>query len=140
MIKQFRRTAALPRAARASTLNVPLRRLALCLDCERCFEIGPDRCGGCGSETWVALWRFLEFRGEPSMGQVIVVSRQRPRLYERLRRAFAGNKTVQVVVDRRRDDPASGGNGYRRPLDRRASDEVRERGWTVVRRAMPLPS
>lgn len=139
MIKQLRRSATLPRTARPSTLNVPLRRVVLCLDCERCFEIGPDCCGACGSETWVALARFLELRGESSVGQVIVVSRQRPRLHERLKRAFAGNKTIQVVIDRRRDEPA-GINGLRRPLDRRSSDEVRKRGWTVVRRAVPLPS
>jgi len=140
MIKQLRRSGALPKAVRPAVFHFPLRRLALCLDCEMCFEIGPDRCRACGSETWFTLARFLELRGESSTSQVIVVSRQRPRLYERLKRAFAGNKTVQIVVDRRRDEAAHGGNGQPRSLDRRAADDVREKGWTVVRRANPPSS
>jgi len=41
-------------------LHFPLRRVALCLDCEECFELGVSTCPACGSETWVALARFLE--------------------------------------------------------------------------------
>ncbi|MGH7392409.1 MAG: hypothetical protein ACREM3_23580 [Candidatus Rokuibacteriota bacterium] len=138
MIKQLRRTGAVSRAARPAVFHFPLHRLALCLDCEMCFEIGPDRCRACGSETWFTLARFLELRGEPHMNQVIVVSRQRPKLHERLKRAFAGNRSVQVILDRRKDDPPHGGvNGHARPLDRRAADKVRTAGWTVVRRSAP---
>ena len=41
-------------------LHVPLERLALCLDCEKCFELGATACPACGSGTWIALARFLE--------------------------------------------------------------------------------
>ena len=41
-------------------LHLPLRRLALCLDCEKCFELGAAACPGCGSRTWMTLSRFLE--------------------------------------------------------------------------------
>jgi hypothetical protein len=140
MIKQLRRAGALQKTVGPAAFHFPLRRLALCLDCEMCFELGPDRCRACGSETWFTLARFLELRGGSSTNQVIVVSRQRPRLYDRLKRSFAGNKTVQVVVDRRRDDAAHGAHGKLRPLDRRAADDVREKGWTVVRRPTPPSS
>src|SRR5688572_6925315 len=36
-------------------VHLPLRRLALCLDCEECFEIGDEACPACGSETWTPL-------------------------------------------------------------------------------------
>jgi len=41
-------------------LHVPLKRLALCLDCEKCFELGATACPACGSSTWITLARFLE--------------------------------------------------------------------------------
>jgi hypothetical protein len=41
------------------SLHVPLNRLALCLDCEECFEVGVDACPACSSETWVPLARFV---------------------------------------------------------------------------------
>jgi hypothetical protein len=41
-------------------LHLPLRRLALCLDCEKCFELGATACPACGSGTWITLARFLE--------------------------------------------------------------------------------
>lgn len=41
-------------------LHLPLRRVALCLDCEVCFELGPAFCPACGSQTWTAIARFLE--------------------------------------------------------------------------------
>lgn len=41
-------------------LHVPLKRLALCLDCEKCYEIGASACPACGSQTFVALAKFLE--------------------------------------------------------------------------------
>jgi hypothetical protein len=45
-------------------LHLPLKRLALCLDCEGCFELGATACPGCGSRTWITLARFLE--GSPA--------------------------------------------------------------------------
>jgi hypothetical protein len=41
-------------------LHLPLKRLALCLDCEKCFELGAEACPACGSGTWITLARFLE--------------------------------------------------------------------------------
>jgi hypothetical protein len=41
------------------SVHVPLNRLALCLDCEECFELGLDACPACSSETWVPLARFV---------------------------------------------------------------------------------
>lgn len=137
MLKQLRRSRALAAGPR---LHFPLRRLALCLDCEQCFEIGGDTCRACGSETWCTLARFLELRNEGARAtQLVVVSRLRPKLYQRLRREFAGNRTVQVVLDRRlgerRQRKGSATPERRRILDRRAADEVRTHGWTVVRNA-----
>jgi hypothetical protein len=49
-------------------LHLPLRRLALCLDCEKCFELGAATCPGCGSGTWTTLARFLE--GGPASAEL----------------------------------------------------------------------
>jgi rRNA maturation endonuclease Nob1 len=43
-------------------LHLPLTSVALCLDCEECFELGTDQCPACGSETWTPLARFLAGR------------------------------------------------------------------------------
>lgn len=42
------------------TLHIPLRRLALCLDCEACFDIQCRACPGCGGGSWVLLAGFLQ--------------------------------------------------------------------------------
>ncbi|HEY3066751.1 MAG TPA: hypothetical protein VGL09_13225 [Methylomirabilota bacterium] len=54
----------------AATIHLPLRRVALCLDCDECFEIGADRCPACGSGTWTALARFLETGGRKGLARV----------------------------------------------------------------------
>jgi hypothetical protein len=51
-----------PTYPKAAALHHPLRRVAICLDCEACFELGADRCPACGSETWAPLARFLDGR------------------------------------------------------------------------------
>ena len=43
----------------APRTHLPLRQLALCLDCDECFGIGPETCPSCGSSTWTSLARFL---------------------------------------------------------------------------------
>jgi len=43
-------------------VHLPLDRVALCLDCERCFDIGGDSCPACGSVMWVLVARFLTRR------------------------------------------------------------------------------
>jgi hypothetical protein len=41
------------------TSHLPLGRIALCLDCDACFEIGTNPCPACGSRTWASVARFL---------------------------------------------------------------------------------
>jgi hypothetical protein len=48
-----------------STLHLPLGRLALCLDCETCFEVGTDACPACGSRMWASVACFLDRRLDP---------------------------------------------------------------------------
>jgi hypothetical protein len=48
--------------ATGNTLHLPLGRLALCLDCETCFEVGLDACPACGSRMWASVARFLDRR------------------------------------------------------------------------------
>ncbi len=131
-------------------LHIPLRRLALCLDCEVCFEVGPTQCPACGSETWAALGRFLDFtsrpapaRGEagarPRPRQLVIVARDREWLFDYVARAFAGNDTVQVLLDRRvgerRRSADRTGLPERRRGERRRQDvasQLRGLGWAIV--------
>ena len=71
--------------------------------------------------------------------QLIIVSPDREHLYNFFRRAFEGNATVQIVLDRRADrsenpePPASA----LQPRNRRSPDRtdglLRAIGWTIVR-------
>ena len=146
------------------SLHLPLRRLALCLDCEACFEIGASSCPACGGDTWVLLSKFLDQgplkvlpqfhpfpkswtegpkrRGdEESVKQIVVVERDRQKLYEYIKRAFSGNASVDVVLDRRRSERRSAadrsGAPERRRGDRRLMNEIdnhlRALGWAIVR-------
>src|SRR2546426_2326704 len=130
----------------APRVHLPLRSLALCLDCDECFEVGPETCPACGSATWTTIARFLEKAsssrrprhpvGGPSAAkrddgapeavqQLIVVARNRRDLYEHLKRAFAGNETIRVLLNRRIADrrgghrpPEDGPRRGRRPVPR----------------------
>jgi hypothetical protein len=126
--------------------HLPLRRFALCLDCGARFEIGGSRCPVCASERWCPVARFLEQLpgrdGVPERDearQLVIVSAARPRLYQRLRRAFAGNPTVEVIIDRRGGDRRRAPDARmpdRRVGDRRSRDDERDLrvlGWTVRR-------
>lgn len=141
----------------ALALHVPLRRLALCLDCEACFDIGAPSCPACSADTWIPLAGFLDQRPLPLLlqfhrgpksrqespkavaKQLLIVARDRGKLYGYLRRAFAGNPTVEVVVDRRRterrriEQPRA---AERRRGDRRLmleiDNQLRALGWAVV--------
>lgn len=42
------------------SIHLPLGRVALCLDCEQCFDLGHDVCPACGSGTWTPIARFLK--------------------------------------------------------------------------------
>ena len=101
----------------APRTNLPLRQLALCLDCDECFEIGSPTCPACGSATWTSLSRFLAQTSSapghrdaaakrpddpPEMvRQLIIVAGDRAHLYDHLKRGFAGNGTVRVLLNRR---------------------------------------
>jgi hypothetical protein len=124
---------------------VPLRRLALCVDCEACFDIALPSCPGCGGDSWVLLTKFLDQRSHRVVPksiakQILVIARDRQKLYEYARRAFAGNPTVEVVFDSRRGERRKGdrpGAPDRRRGDRRLMLEVDEHlrtlGWAIVR-------
>jgi len=136
-------------------LHLPLRRLMLCVDCEMCFEIGATACPACGSNTWVPMARFLEAANRlrksadaaklPSsrrLGarQLLIVARNRLKLYQYMRRAFQGNETVRVLLDqrageRRRSSGVAPGADRRRVDRRRAvhvDDLLRVLGWAIV--------
>ena len=106
--------------------HFPVGRLALCLDCEVCFEIGPEKCPACGSQTWSPLSRFIgdtsdkavvkavealveEVRGisaaRSSAQHLLIVSRTQPKLYEMLRRELADHPWLSVLQDRRGQGP-----------------------------------
>ena len=103
----------------AARVHLPLRLLASCLDCDECFEISSQTCPACGSATRTSLARFLEQASsarhpghrdavaKPHDGpsemvrQLIIVAVDRAHLYEHLKRGFAGNETVRVLLNRR---------------------------------------
>ena len=133
----------------AAKVHLPLRQLALCLDCDECFEIGSPTCPACGSATWTSLSRFLAGRGDaaakrpddpPEMvRQLIIVAGNRAHLYEHLTRGFAGNETVRVLLNRRvvaRRERSGPYEAERRQADRRLPSKIdallRAIGWAIV--------
>jgi hypothetical protein len=143
----------------AEGLHLPLKKLALCLDCDECFELGHSACPACGSATWTPAARFLKLVSEAEAPRgngrktlsrraaedaaitkhLLIVARHRRELYDQIKRAFAGHETVQVVLDRRegerrrRKEPAA---PDRRAADRRArsgiDEQLRTIGWSLV--------
>ncbi len=71
--------------------------------------------------------------------QLVVVAPNREHLYNFFKRAFEGNATVQIVLDRRaeRPAPAEPPEGARRQRNRRSLQRtdglLRAIGWTIVR-------
>ena len=146
----------------ATGIHLPLRKLALCLDCDECFELGYSTCPACGSGTWSPLGRFLETgpatRGHRTNGNgprrvairrtaedvaiakhLLVVARHRRELYEEIKRAFAGHETVQVILDRRVSQRREKKNSPmldRRRNERRSrsamDEQLRTIGWSLV--------
>jgi hypothetical protein len=129
----------------AAKMHLPLRQLALCLDCDECFALGCPTCPACGGATWTALSRFLApassarhaRRGDAAakrhddppetVRQLIVVAGNRAHLYEHLTRGFAGNKTVRVLLNRRviaRRSRSALYEAERRRADRRMRSKV----------------
>jgi len=144
-----------PRAQLAPTTrpHFPVGRLALCLDCEVCFEIGPEKCPACGSQTWSPLSRFIgdtsdkavvkavealveEVRGisatRSSAQHLLIVSRTQPKLYEMLRRELADHPWLSVLQDRRGQGPMP---TARIPNQRwrNVDFQIRALGWAIVR-------
>jgi hypothetical protein len=134
-------------------LYFPFARLALCADCEVCFEIGLDACPACGGRTWSPLSRLI---GQASDGAIaravravvaetrgggtargdthhlVIVSREQPKLFEMLRRELHDSETVTVILDRRgsRPQPALARMNLRwRNVDR----QIAALGWAIVR-------
>lgn len=148
------------RARKATSgLHLPLRRAALCLDCDEVFQMGDGSCPACGSETWSMLARFLDMvPGKSGRGlripvaaptrserariarHLLIVARNRTKLYEHFRRVLAKNSAIQVVLDRRAGDRrgkgAPVGVERRRGPDRRTrtsvDEQLREIGWSLV--------
>jgi len=130
----------------AEGLHLPLKKLALCLDCDECFELGYSACPACGSATWTPAARFLKLVSEAEAPRgngrktlsrraaedaaitkhLLIVARHR-------------HETVQVVLDRRegerrrRKEPTA---PDRRAADRRArsgiDEQLRTIGWSLV--------
>jgi len=143
-------------------VHLPLRQLALCLDCDECFGVSSPTCPACGSATWTLLSRFLaqaspaqqpRYRRAVAKGQddqpvmvqqLIIVAGDRAHLYEHLKRGFAGNGTVRVLVDRRVITRRASSGSYeveRRQTDRRLPSKVdallRAIGWAIVSLDVP---
>jgi hypothetical protein len=141
----------------APRAHLPLRQLALCLDCDECFEIGSPTCPACGSATWTSLARFLaqassarqpghrdaaaKRHDDPpeKVRQLIIVALNRAHLYEHLKQGFAGNGTVRVLLNRRviaRRERSGPYEAERRQADRRLPSKVdallRAIGWAIV--------
>jgi hypothetical protein len=134
-------------------LYTPLARLALCADCEVCFEIGPDQCPACGSDTWSPLSRFIgsasdkaivravhalvqEARGiatgTEGARHLLIVSRQQPKLFQMLQRELSDNSAVTVLLDRRGTSPPT---IARIPNQRwrNVDHQIKALGWAIVR-------
>jgi len=139
MISQIRQLA--PR------VHLPLRQLALCLDCDECFGLDLETCPSCGSATWTSLSRFLgaaassrpqrrlddsssvvndNAKQPERVRQCVIVARNRRHLYEHLERAFAGNETIRVFLDRRVVQ-----RGDRRS-SRQTDELLRAIGWLIA--------
>jgi len=141
----------------AARVHLPLRQLALCLDCDECFEISSPTCPACGSATWTSLSRFLaqassardprrrdaaaKRHDDPpeTVRQLIIVAGDRAHLHEHLKRGFAGNGTVRVLLNRRviaRRERSGPYEAERRQADRRLPSKVdallRAIGWAIV--------
>jgi len=140
--------------------HLPLRRLALCLDCEACFDIRASACPACGGDTWILMVRFLDHEpiktlsqfhplpkswaerstqgndaSGPVVKQLLIIARDRPKLYAYAKRAFSDNSTVEVILDRRSSEKQKRANAPdRRRAERLEIDNHLEAlGWAIVR-------
>jgi hypothetical protein len=98
--------------------------------CGRCAESIPDAAGlplnlVAAIDSWSERDRHAV---EDRLGWVIVVARDRPDLLAYLARAFAGDRKIEIVMDRRRDHS-------RNPPAVR--ERLRARGAAALRRPHP---
>jgi hypothetical protein len=132
----------------------PLSRLALCADCEVCFEMGVNACPACGGHTWSALSRLIGQASEgavvravravvaeagrsgPSRGEphhLVIVSREQPKLFEMLRRELREADAVTVIQDRRGLRPPAGLMRLPNQRWRNVDRQITALGWAIVR-------
>ena len=142
----------------ADVTHLPLRKLALCLDCDACFELGAPTCPACGSRTWSPLARFIDLLSEPRTDRgsgrlppravaggkaisryLLVVARHHREFYENIRRALAGQERVQVILDRRVNQRRKAQTSpalERRRGERRGTsaidEQLRTLGWALL--------
>jgi len=138
-------------------LHIPLARLALCVDCEVCFEIGPDQCPACGSKTWSPLSRFIgdasekavvravhalvaEARGLSDVSggphHLLIVSREQPKLFHTLKNELRDNRSITVIQDRRGRGPAAAAKIPNQRW-RHVDHQLNALGWAIVRSEAP---
>ena len=92
-------------------------------------------------KSWTEGPKHREDTNAQVAKQILVVARDRQKLYEYAKRAFSGNATVEVILDRRSAERRRSGDRSgapeRRRGDRRLLLEVdnhlRALGWAVVR-------
>ncbi len=122
-------------------------------------------CPACGGDAWVLLARFLnhgplktlsqfqplpnslaggsargETAGGPGVKQLVIVARDRQKLYENVKHAFSDNPSVEVILDRRNAESLNA-NRANTPERRRGCDQqrfqtdchLRALGWAIVR-------
>lgn len=140
----------------APALHFPLQRLALCRDCDECFELGQKECPACGSETWSLLAGLIGDTSDKSVAQAVqalvhetrasgpsadgphhllIVSRDQPKLYQALLKELRGNPSVTLTQDRRtRIQTAPGRPNLRW---RNVDHQIRALGWAIVRAESP---
>ncbi len=132
--------------------HFPLARLALCIECEVCFELGPETCPACGSKTWSPLSDLI---GDPSQkaavravqalvdearrisgargGQhLLIVSRTQPKMFQMLERELGNSNAVTVILDRRGEGPMPASQLPNRRW-RNVDYQIRALGWAIVR-------
>jgi hypothetical protein len=137
------------------SLCIPLQRIALCLDCDHCFELGQAKCPACESEAWIALARFLgralDSLRRGARAQVAATRVPQPPALGRMplfvvanrvvMESFAESENLLVVLDRRRGQRRRDPRPFepeRRRAERRMrpdfDDQLRLRGWFSVGR------
>jgi hypothetical protein len=101
-------------------------------------------------KSWTAETKGRSDAASQPAKQIFVVARDREKLFEYAKRAFSGNSSVEVVLDRRRGERRNSEKASapdRRRGDRRLMNEIdnhlRALGWAVVRldvfRTLGLP-